>query len=169
MSRVKTWDDFIRVGHKMTIPGKQYMLELSDSDSTSIEPLLFQRGGGYFDASGQVILDNETAVQTMCWFVPLVAGPHKIANSVGFFNSVEYQSHRRRLYALLCLPRLALQELRDHTHPYVSGKMALMPLPTVVPARTGDQHLGRNDGRNHQALSADPGSCLAACDVLLFG
>lgn len=132
VTKIKTWDDFIKVGHKMTIPGKQYMIELSDSDSTSIEPLLFQRGGGYFDANGQVILDNETAVQTMCWYVPLVAGPHKIANSVGFFNQVEANAIQDGYMLCYMCPDWNSKTF-ENNDPSVSGRMGLMPLPTAVP------------------------------------
>ena len=60
-----------------------YLMEMSDNGRDQIEPLLFQRGGGYFDADGNCILDNETAVKTMAWYIPLVAGPHKIGNNLG--------------------------------------------------------------------------------------
>ena len=132
VSKIKTWDDFIRIGRKMTIPGKQYMIELSDSDSTSIETLLFQRGGGYFDASGNVILDNETAVQTMCWYVPLVAGPHRIANSVGFFNQVEAKAIEDGYMLCYMCPDWDSKTFETNDA-YVSGTMALMPLPVVAP------------------------------------
>ncbi|HEX2998864.1 MAG TPA: extracellular solute-binding protein, partial [Armatimonadota bacterium] len=71
VSKIHTWDDFIRIGHKLTIPNKRYMMELSDTDSGNLEVFLFQRGGGYFDPKGNCIFDNDIAVQTMCWYVPL--------------------------------------------------------------------------------------------------
>ncbi|MCS6831829.1 MAG: extracellular solute-binding protein, partial [bacterium] len=72
-NEIETWDDFIRIGRKVTIPGKRYMLELPDSEASRFEPLLYQRGGGLFDPQGNCIMDNEIAVQTMMFYVPLVA------------------------------------------------------------------------------------------------
>src|SRR5579862_2230414 len=83
VDRITTWDDFIKVGRQVTVPGKRYMIEFSDSGSDNLETCLFQRGGGYFDPQGRCILDNDVAVQTLCWYVPLVAGPHRIGNSLG--------------------------------------------------------------------------------------
>ncbi|MBV9848785.1 MAG: extracellular solute-binding protein [Armatimonadetes bacterium] len=130
--KIKTWDDFIQIGRKLTIPGQRYMIELNDSDATMLETMLFQRGGGYFDANGDVIMDNETAVQTMCWYVPLVTGPHKIANSVGLFNQAETKAAEDGyLLCYICPDWRSKNFENDVAH--VSGKMALMPLPAVAP------------------------------------
>src|SRR5262249_6101741 len=74
-NKIKPWDDFIAVGHRVTQPdgaNPRYLIEMSDNGRDQIEPLLFQRGGGYFDKDGNCILDNNVAVQTMAWYVPLV-------------------------------------------------------------------------------------------------
>src|SRR5262245_19570372 len=47
--QIRTWDDFIRIGRRLMIPNKRYMIELSDSNSSNLEMFLFQRDGGYFD------------------------------------------------------------------------------------------------------------------------
>ena len=131
-SKLTTWDEFVKAGRKLTIPGKRYMVEFSDSDSTSLEPLLFQRGGGYFDEKGNVIMDNETAVQTMCWYVPLVTGPNKIGNSVGFFGQVQTKAiEDGYLLCCLCPDWRSMNYQTDIAH--MSGKMALMPVPMVTP------------------------------------
>jgi len=83
VGKIRTWDDFIRVGRKLTVPNQRYMMELSDSDSSNLEMCLFQRGGGYFNPRGDCTLDDEIAVRTMRWYVPLVAGPHRIGNNLG--------------------------------------------------------------------------------------
>ena len=78
---LEAWDDFIRVGRRLT-NGKRYMIEMADNNANEIEPLLFQRGGGLFDAEGRCRMDDEVAVQTMLWYVPLVAGPNRIGNNL---------------------------------------------------------------------------------------
>lgn len=127
---IKTWDDFIRIGHKLTVPNKRYMIDLSDSASDNIETCLFQRGGGYFDPDGRCILDSETAVQTLTWYVPLVAGPHPIGNSLGGGKVLTQAVEDGYVLFLVC-PDWRSKSFEQDV-PRVSGKMALMPLPAAV-------------------------------------
>jgi arabinosaccharide transport system substrate-binding protein len=131
VSKIQTWDDFIAVGRKVTIPGKRYMLELPDSESSRFEPLLYQRGGGLFDPQGNCIMDNEIAVQTMLFYVPLVAGPNRIASDLGggqiFTRAVEDG------YFLCMITPDWRSKTIEVDVPKMRGKMALMPLPAVYP------------------------------------
>lgn len=127
-----TWDQFIAAGHKLTIPGKQYMIEMSDSDDSALEPILYQRGGGYFDANGQCIVDCPINVQTMCWYVPLVTGPHKIADSVGLFNQAETNAVEDGYMLCYICPDWRSHNFQQDVA-YESGKMALMPFPRFGP------------------------------------
>lgn len=130
-NKIKTWDDFIEVGRKITIHGKRYMLELPDSEASRFEPLLYQRGGGLFDAQGNCTMDNEIAVQTMLFYVPLVAGPNRIASDLGggqiFTKAVEDG------YFLCMIAPDWRSKTIEVDVPKMRGKMALMPLPAVYP------------------------------------
>ncbi|MER3473509.1 MAG: hypothetical protein C4335_05630 [Armatimonadota bacterium] len=130
-NEIQTWDDFIRIGRKITIPGQRYMLELPDSESSRFDPLLFQRDGGYFDPQGNCIMDNEIAVQTMLFYVPLVAGPNRIASDLGggqiFTKAVEDG------YFLCMIAPDWRSKTIEVDVPKMRGKMALMPLPAVYP------------------------------------
>lgn len=132
-NKIKTWDDFIAAGHKMTIPGKQYMMEMSDSDPSQLEGMLFQRGGGYFDASGHCIIDNEASVQTMEFYVPLVAGPNKIGNYVGDMFGATFGEALDDGYELSFICPDWRSGIVQTNYAHVSGKMALMPFPAVSP------------------------------------
>lgn len=130
-SKIRTWDDFIAVGRKVTIPGQRYMLELPDSESSRFDPLLFQRDGGYFDPQGRCTMDDEIAVQTMLFYVPLVAGPNRIASDLGggqiFTKAVEDG------YFLCMIAPDWRSKTIEVDVPKMRGKMALMPLPAVYP------------------------------------
>jgi arabinosaccharide transport system substrate-binding protein len=130
-SRIETWDDFIRIGRRVTIPNRRYMIELSDSDAANLEMCLFQRGGGYFDPQGNCIFDNETAVRTMQWYVPLVAGPQKIGNNLGGGMILTKAVEDGYLLCLVC-PDWRSKGIEKDI-PRMAGKMALMPLPAVAP------------------------------------
>lgn len=126
-----TWADFIRAGRKITIPGQRYMLELSDSAADQLEVCLFQRGGGYFDPHGKCIMDNQAAIDTLCWYVPLVAGPHPVGNNLGAGQVLTKAVEDGFLVCMFCPDWRSLFIEQDI--PRVSGKMALMPMPAVYP------------------------------------
>ena len=131
--KIQTWDDFVRAGQKVTIPGKRYMIELSDSDvyGGGLETLLLQRGGGYFDPGGHVIFDNDTAVQAMEAYVPMVAGPKKIGNTVGDQYGAQFAKALEDGYEVCVLcPDWRSHVIQDNVA-HVAGKMALMPLPAA--------------------------------------
>ena len=131
VSQLVTWDDFVREGRRVTRFGERYLIQLSDSGSGNIETFLFQRDGGYFDADGRLIMDNETAVETMKWYVPLVAGPNRIGNDPGFGGaSFAKAVEDGYLLSFVCPDWRSRSTEKDI--PRVGGKMALMPLPAVA-------------------------------------
>ena len=132
-----TWDKFVEAGRRITrdLDGDgtvdRYMIELSDSDSSSLEVLLFQRDGGYFDAHGNLIMDNDTAVETLRWYVPLVAGPDRIANSLGG-GQILTQAVEAGYLVCLITPDWR-SRFYENDMPRLAGNMALMPLPAAQP------------------------------------
>ncbi|MCS7311049.1 MAG: extracellular solute-binding protein, partial [Armatimonadetes bacterium] len=69
---IRTWDEFVEIGRRVTVPGKRFTMELPPAGVSSFEVMLFQRDGGYFDPQGNCTLDNEIAIETMKYYVPLV-------------------------------------------------------------------------------------------------
>jgi arabinosaccharide transport system substrate-binding protein len=133
-AKIETWDDFIAAGRRITRTtgaNPRYLIEMSDFNRDHIEPLLFQRGGGFFDANGKCILDNDKAVETMAWYVPLVAGPHKIGNSLGGNGLGLTQSVESEYILSLIAPDWRTRGFENDIA-HMSGKMALMPLPAVT-------------------------------------
>ncbi len=131
-AKLKTWDDFAQAGRRIVDPRKpRYMIELADTNSGNLETFLFQRDGGFFDPAGKVIFDNEAGVQTMLWYVPLVAGPHKIANSLGG-GQILTQAVEEGSFLCLVAPDWRSKSFEVDIA-RMSGKMALMPLPAVAP------------------------------------
>lgn len=130
---IETWDDFIRVGKRLTKPGKRFMIELSDANASNFETFLFQRGGGFFGPDGNVIFDNDIAVETLLWYIPLVAdgSPTQIGNSLGS-GQVLTQAIEDGYFLTLIAPDWRTKSFESDI-PRVAGKMALMPLPAVRP------------------------------------
>jgi ABC-type glycerol-3-phosphate transport system substrate-binding protein len=117
----------------MTIPGKQYMIELGISDDSTFVPFLFQRGSGYFDENGNVIMDNEAAIQTMLFYIPLACGPDRIADSIGMFSNTEFKAMDDGYMLCYIQPDWRCNTFEQNV-PGVAGKMAVMPLPMVKDA-----------------------------------
>ncbi len=119
---------------------------------------LFQRGGGYFDPQGKCILDNDVAVETMRWYVPLVAGEGKIGNSLGG-GQILTRGGRGGLPPLPARPGLAHQDHREG-HPALGGQDGADAAPGRAPRRLAHQHARRDDAGHHQALQ-EPGPGVA--------
>ncbi|MDQ3813288.1 MAG: extracellular solute-binding protein [Armatimonadota bacterium] len=131
VAQIKTWDDFIRAGRKLTIPNRRYMIELFDTRAAHLEMCLFQRDGGYFSPQGECIFDNETGVQTMLWYVPLVAGAKRIASNLGT-GQILTRAVEDGYFLCLIAPDWR-SKIIEKDIPKMEGKMALMPLPAVTP------------------------------------
>ncbi|MCX6361916.1 MAG: extracellular solute-binding protein [Armatimonadetes bacterium] len=129
VSKIETWDDFVAAGRRVTIPNKRYMLEMPDTDASRLEMCLFQRGGGYFDQQGRCRFDDEVGVQTMLWYVPLVAGPRRIGGDLGG-GQILTKAIEDGYLLFLAAPDWRTRSF-EMDAPRVSGKMALMPLPAV--------------------------------------
>ena len=134
-----TWDAFVRAGRKlMGEPDRhgqfqRYMIEMSDSNAGDLEVLLFQRGGGYFDAGGNVIFDSPVALDTLVWYVPLVAGPQRIGNSLPGSSEIMTQALEEGYFLCILTPDWRTRYLFEIAAPRMAGKWALMPLPAFEP------------------------------------
>ena len=134
-NKLETWDDFLREGRRITVPEQRYLLNLSRSGSWAVEILLFQRAepnspAGYFDADGQLIMDNDKAVDLLTWYIPLVKGPGRIAADPGMFGQAFAKATQDGYTLCSFCPDWKTWGFQ-HDMPQLAGKMKLMPLPAV--------------------------------------
>jgi arabinosaccharide transport system substrate-binding protein len=138
IEKLTTWDEFLREGRKIVKtmngngPTNHYLIGLSDTDCSDLEVLLFQRGGQYFDQEGRVRMDDEIAVKTMQWYVPLVTGPEKVGYPVGWNWELTNKAIEGDLILCYLMPDWLtgfFQKQAQSGH----GKLALMPLPAFEP------------------------------------
>jgi arabinosaccharide transport system substrate-binding protein len=137
---IETWDDFIRIGTEVTIPGERYLIELSDNSATHFEIFLFQRDGGYFDREGDLIMDNEVALETLLFFIPMVAGSERIGSDLGSYRLFTQAVEQGYFLSFLCPDWRS--KVAESDIPRMSGNMALMPLPAVVPGSRRTSTMG---------------------------
>lgn len=87
MTEIETWDDFIIAGKKATrdLDGDgendQYAIVLDRRTESDYFNLLLQRGAGFFDGEGNVVIDSDIAIDTLTFFTSLF-NEHKIATPV---------------------------------------------------------------------------------------
>lgn len=127
---IRTWDEFVEIGRRVTVPGKRFMMELPPAGVSSFEVMLFQRDGGYFDSLGNCTLDNETAIATMKYYAPLVAGRYRIGNDLGG-GQIFTRALEDGYYLFMVAPDWRTKVIEQDV-PKVGGRMALMPLPAFT-------------------------------------
>lgn len=133
VSKLETWDDFVKMGLKIRadldgdgIPDR-YALDLTRDDVSGLLMLATQRGVDMFDAEGRLTMDNEIWLDTILWYVRQTEGENRIAYSAGSGQNLSKAFEDGLDLFFLCPDWRAVQFEMDM--PYLSGKLALMPLP----------------------------------------
>lgn len=123
-----TWDAYARFARDYVRPTGRYMLQMEDAAGYGFEPYLYQAGGGYFNADGEVIIDHDIVVETLLWWLPLVAGPDAICVNYGSWGLPFFRGLEEGQYLMVIAPDWRTGSI-ERNLPQLSGKMRLMPLP----------------------------------------
>jgi len=125
-----TWPQFVRIGQVLTEPGRRYMLQVSDRNVGSFEVFLYQRGGDFFDAEGNVTFDSSIALEVLQWMIPLVAGGpgERIFDDAGGGGPAFYRSLAEGYVLAFLCPDWRTGVVESNA-PNLAGKLALMPMP----------------------------------------
>ncbi|MFW5841423.1 MAG: extracellular solute-binding protein, partial [Planctomycetota bacterium] len=105
---------------------------LPRSDAMMLEILVFQRGGGYFDAEGKLTMDSQLVLDTLLWYVPLASGKKAIAKWPNMFGPTWVESVRTGSCLFFFCPDWKSKSTEDQVSS-MAGKMKLMPLPAWTP------------------------------------
>jgi ABC-type glycerol-3-phosphate transport system substrate-binding protein len=137
VSRLRTWDDFVAMARHVErdLNGDgttdRYALELPPDGGDVLTMLLLQRDVGFFDAEGHVTFDNETAAQTVEWYVRNLYGPNRIGYGPGLGQPF-WQGMIDGLILFYFAPDWRTRQIEDYV-PSLAGKMKLMPVPAWTP------------------------------------
>ncbi|MGN6724347.1 MAG: ABC transporter substrate-binding protein [Tepidisphaeraceae bacterium] len=138
VSQLKTWADFTRVGKTLKdkhLPGDQvnrhYMIDLQYDGGDALMLLLIQRGGGMFDANGNVIFDSPIAVDTVCWYIEQTQGDNPVGYGCGSGQALSRAMLDGLALFYFC-PDWRTRQIQNDV-PDLAGKLALMPLPAWEP------------------------------------
>lgn len=138
VSTLTTWEEFCRVGREVVtkdlngdgVPDR-YMIDLPADGGDAIRLLLLQRGGGIFDASGDVAFDSDPTADTIVWYVRQIHGPQRIAFPAGWGQNLA-KSMIDGLVVFYFCPDWRTRQFEADV-PSLSGKMGLMPMPAWEP------------------------------------
>lgn len=127
---IKTWDDYVEAGKKVVENTDAKMTTVESDEHFTFWPLISQRESDYFDAEGNVILDNEVNIETLQFISDLVH-EHEIAEIApgGFHHAEEYYGYMNEGGAAsLMMPMWYMGRFLDYM-PDLKGKMQIRPLP----------------------------------------
>jgi arabinosaccharide transport system substrate-binding protein len=138
VNKLTTWDEFVKVGREVVNRSRDssgvvrhYMIDLPNDGNDILTLLILQRGGGLFDASGDVAFDSEPSVDVVCWYVKQIQGKDQISYPCGMGQGF-YQALTDGLCLFYMCPDWRTMQLQSDL-PSISGKLALMPLPAWEP------------------------------------
>lgn len=137
VSQLDTWDKFVEVGQRITRDADgdkvidHYMMDLRFDGAWSLDALMWQRGGQFFDAQGNVAFATEDTAELIRWYILQARGPNKIAFDCGWGQSVG-KAMTDGLVVFQWAPDWRSWMFEDEV-PSLKGKMALMPLPAWKP------------------------------------
>lgn len=137
VTEIETWDDFAEVGRRITRDTNgdgvvdHYAIDLPMAQVDPLLTMMLQRGGGLFDAAGEVSFDSEVAVDTICWYVQQTIGADRIAFPAGWGQTLS-KTMLDGLVLFYLTPDWRTKQFEIDV-PSLEGKMALMPLPAWEP------------------------------------
>ncbi|SER28313.1 L-arabinose-binding protein [Gracilibacillus ureilyticus] len=128
---IQTWDDFVAAGKKVVENTDSMMWNVGTEDwLMDMWPMISQQGSDAFDENGELILDNETNVETL-QFLQDVIYEHKIAEVTpgGMNQSEEFYGYFSDGGAASILAPLWYMGRFLDNMPDLEGKIAIRPLP----------------------------------------
>ena len=134
VATVETWDDFIRVMGPLMADADgdgrpdRYLLNVWETQIDTIEALVLQAGGRYFDDREQVAIESETNARVVATLATWLTGPGRIAVDAQEFTA---SGNRLKLegYVVASLMPDWLAGVWKHDLGALAGKVKLMPLP----------------------------------------
>jgi len=131
---IDTWDDYVQAGLAVKEATGKPMTTVETTDQWTFWPMICQRDSDFFDAQGNVILDNATNISVLEFLYDMVY-KYEIAVPApdGFHHSEQYWGAMNNGdYASILMPMWYMGRFTDYMTD-LSGKMIIMPLPRWEP------------------------------------
>jgi len=156
---IETWDDYVEAG-KQVVEATGVPMTVVPVNWYGFWPFIVQRGSDFFDDNGELIIDNETNVDTL-EFIQDMIYEHEIAevSPGGDYHSEEFYGFMNDAGAAsMVAPLFYMKDFTEYM-PDLEGKMAIRPMPvfeegdarsvpmggtgTVVPSQSENPELAK--------------------------
>lgn len=134
VGQIETWDDFIRTMKPLQVDldgdGQidRYLLDVWETEQMSLDILLLQAGGAYFNRELEPVLDSEINARVLATIVTWTNGETRIGVNITRFDAA---GNQQRINGVVVCHLLADWYaggfMKDM--PGLAGKLKLMPLP----------------------------------------
>lgn len=126
---IVTWSDFVEAGKTVVNATGKPMTAIETTDMYPFQTMVLQRGSDFYDADGNVIINNETNVEVLEYLKSWMDDGIAVAMPGGS-NSSEtfYEFFNNDGMAALVMPLWYMTRLEEYM-PDLNGKLAVRPLP----------------------------------------
>lgn len=134
LSRVETWDEFFAALRPLMADTdgdgrpERYLLNFWPTNSISLEMLVLQAGGGFFDENERPALDTERNAEVLARLATWCSGPARVAVDAPEFSAAGNALKIRGVVVAALMPDW-LAGVWKTDLPTMSGQWRLMPLP----------------------------------------
>lgn len=127
---IETWEDYKAAG-KTVVEETGTPMTVIPANWYGIWPFITQRGSDFFDADGELILDNETNIETLQYISDMVHvdGIAEVAPTGGYHSEEFYGFMNDAGAASMVVPLFYMKDFTEYM-PDLAGKMQIRPMPT---------------------------------------
>ena len=130
IAAIKTWDDFKETGRVIKEKTGKHIMAVETTEHWTYYPMITQQGSDFFNReTGEVILDNQTNIDTLQWLLDGVKEDVFVNMPGGFCHSEEWYAYMNEgNVASIAMPLWYLNRFTDYM-PDLKGKMAVTTMP----------------------------------------
>lgn len=132
VSSIKTWSDFVSAGKEFKAKTGAYMVALPVTNAANWYFIARQRGGGYFDEAGHIIVNNDVGVSTLQYLRDLVYKHNVAILAPGLTqyppNAAYFTAMSKGVFGV-AMDGVWYEGFMKDSAPTVAGKFQIAPIP----------------------------------------
>lgn len=156
INSIKTWDDYLAAGKKVLATTGKPLATVETTDHWSYYPLINMQNSDYFDANGDVSLDNSTNIKTLQML------KDEIYNNKVFVLTPGGMCHTEEFWAWMnkgnaasiWMPLWYMNRFTNYM-PDLKGKMVVRPMPTFEGGKLSAGEGGTGTAITNQTKNMD--------------